>query len=122
MAIGERIKELREQKKWSQEELATKLGITQDSISLWEKNKRTPNTQYIIALCNIFEVSCDYILGYENEENVKKYSYPQSTILTNEELQLIKAYRTMTPGKRQALFSMLDIEQNSQTNRGKNET
>lgn len=109
MTIGERIKELREQKKWSQDELATKLGITQDSISLWEKNRRIPNTQYIISLSELFGISCDYILGYENEEGIKRFSFPQTPQLTIDEQKLLKVYRAMSPGKKKALFDMLDI-------------
>ncbi len=109
MDIGNRIKELREGKKWSQEELAAKMGITQDSISLWEKNRRTPNTQYVIALCNLFEISSDYLLGIENEEGIKKYSYPQTHASVDEQ-ELLRAYRQMSEGKKRALFQMLDID------------
>lgn len=60
--IGEIIRAERINKNMTQEELAIKLGITQDSISLWEKGKRLPDTQYIIELCKIFEISADYLL------------------------------------------------------------
>lgn len=60
--IGEIIRTERLNKNMTQEELAIKLGITQDSISLWEKGKRLPDTQYIIELCKIFEISADYLL------------------------------------------------------------
>jgi transcriptional regulator with XRE-family HTH domain len=61
--IGERIKELRSEMKITQTVLAQALGVTQDSISLWEKGKRIPDTQYIIGLCRFFEVSADFLLG-----------------------------------------------------------
>ena len=63
--IGNKIKMERTAKKLSQSELASALGITQDSISLWETGKRLPDTQYIILLCKFFEVSSDYLLGLE---------------------------------------------------------
>lgn len=69
--IGDRIKELRLEKELTQKELAQNLNLTQDSISLWEKNKRIPDTIYIIMLCNFFKVSANYLLGLEDENGEK---------------------------------------------------
>jgi len=63
--IGNIIREERINKKLTQAELATYLGVTQDSISLWEKSKRIPDTQYIILLCKVLDISADYLLGLE---------------------------------------------------------
>ena len=104
MTIGERIKELREEKQISQAELPEKIGMTQDSISLWEKGRRVPNTPYLIPLCKIFDVTVDYLLGNETGGN-----NPQQ-ILPHSEKLLLEAYRAMSPGKKKALFNMLDID------------
>lgn len=69
--IGKIIKEERKIKKFSQTELADLIGVTQDSISLWENGKRIPDTQYIILLCKIFNISADYLLGIEDETGSK---------------------------------------------------
>ncbi len=63
MVIGERIKELRTEKRLSQKELGNLLSVSQDTISLWEKGKSLPAVEYVIALCEIFSVSADYLLG-----------------------------------------------------------
>lgn len=64
--IGEKIKELRKEMDCTQNALAQVLGVTQDSISLWETGKRIPDTQYVVALARFFEVSTDYLLGLED--------------------------------------------------------
>ncbi len=64
-SIGQIIKDERTSKNLSQTELAKLLGLTYDSISFWENDKRLPDTQYIIQLCKIFEISADYLLGLE---------------------------------------------------------
>lgn len=70
--IGKRIKELRKEMDCTQNKLADVLGITQDSISLWENGKRIPDTQYIVALAQFFDVTSDYLLGLSNDpSNVK---------------------------------------------------
>ena len=63
MSIGKRIKDLRLERNLSQTEFAIRIGTTQDSISLWENDKRLPDTIYIINICNEFNISADYLLG-----------------------------------------------------------
>ena len=60
---GERIKELRLEYNLSQAKLGEILMVSQDTISLWEKNKALPNAEYIISMCKFFDVSADYLLG-----------------------------------------------------------
>ena len=70
--IGKRIKELRKELDYTQNKLAQVLGVTQDSISLWESGKRIPDTQYIIALAKFFNVTSDYLLGLSDDvSNIK---------------------------------------------------
>lgn len=61
--IGRRMRELRTDKGLSQAELGQKLSVSQDTVSLWEKSKSVPPADIIILLAQIFEVSCDYLLG-----------------------------------------------------------
>ena len=61
--IGERIKELRLENKLSQAKLGNLLLVSQDTVSLWEKGKSLPTAEYIIAMCKLFEISADYVLG-----------------------------------------------------------
>lgn len=68
--IAERIKFLREQKSYTQTELAKKLGITRSSVNAWEMGISVPSTQYIVELSNIFSVSTDYLLGVERTSSI----------------------------------------------------
>ena len=70
---GKRIKELRTERGWSQKELADKLNIAQMTVSKYELEVRDLSTATLIALCHIFEVSSDYILGIEDDIGAKKY-------------------------------------------------
>ena len=64
--IAERIKELRTEYHLSQEKLGDMLAVSQDTISLWENNKALPNIEYVILMCNIFQISADYLLGLKD--------------------------------------------------------
>lgn len=67
---GERIRELRNKKHWSQEQLAAKMqlagvGIGRDSVNRLERGKRVIPDYEIRALAEIFGVSPAWILGME---------------------------------------------------------
>lgn len=59
MTIGEKLKQLRQEKKYSQGELALKLDIHRNHVSLWETDKYEPSISYCIALADIFGVTLD---------------------------------------------------------------
>ena len=67
MSIGDTIKNLRVEKNMTQTQLASLLFISQDTISLWERNKSLPDVKSLIQLSKIFNVTTDYILGLEIE-------------------------------------------------------
>ncbi len=65
LKIGKIIKELRTESHLTQSDLAGQLNTTQDTISLWELDKSTPDAENIIKLAKLFKVSADYLLGIE---------------------------------------------------------
>ncbi len=67
-----RIKELREKEKLSQLQLAEKLNLTQQAISLYEKGEREPGIDLINQLADFFGVTTDYLLGKSNIRNIEE--------------------------------------------------
>lgn len=69
--FSENLKALRKQKGFSQEEIATRLHVTRQTISKWEKNLSVPDADTLIRLAEILEVSVSELLGEKIEnENV----------------------------------------------------
>lgn len=60
--FGEKIRTLRKENKISQEELAEKLDVSRQSISLWENDQTQPSMEKVVAIANIFGVSTDALL------------------------------------------------------------
>lgn len=61
--IGQRIRALRSERGWSQDELATKIGAAgAHQISRYENGKITPATDTVVRLAEAFDVSIDYLL------------------------------------------------------------
>lgn len=59
---GQRLRMLREEKQWSQEAVAKRLGISRTAYNKYESGVIQP-VRKIKELANIFGVSTDYILG-----------------------------------------------------------
>ncbi len=60
--LGDIIRNLRRENDMSQDELADKLGVSRQSISLWETGQTQPSLDNIISLASIFNVSTDTLL------------------------------------------------------------
>ena len=69
--IADRIKELREQNRFTQVSLAKKLGLSRSAINAWEMGVSIPSTQYLVELARLFKVSTDYLLGIDTRETVE---------------------------------------------------
>ena len=81
--IAERIKELREEKAWTQTELAKILGVTRSCVNAWEMGISVPSTQYVVELASLFHISTDFLLGVEATASVSVEG------LSNEDIQLV---------------------------------
>lgn len=60
--LSDNIRNYRKINNMSQDELAEKLGVSRQSISLWETGQTQPTIDNIIALSKIFNVTSDEIL------------------------------------------------------------
>lgn len=67
--FGKRLRNLRDEFKLSQLELAEHLNISQQALSKWENNNVQPDNSSLIKLSKIFDVSTDYLLGISDNRN-----------------------------------------------------
>ena len=61
--FGERILQLRKERKLGQEEVAKAVNISYHSYRRYENNEREPQASVIRDLADFFDVSTDYLLG-----------------------------------------------------------
>ena len=73
--FGEKLQLLRKQKGMSQEQLASQLTVSRQAISKWELNGSFPDTENVIKLSELFDVSTDYLLK-NDAENIKENLMP----------------------------------------------
>ena len=63
-----RLKELRKEKKLTQEELASEIGVSKITILRWENGERQIKPDKAQAFADYFGVSIGYLLGYSNDK------------------------------------------------------
>ena len=61
--LGEKIKELRQKNKVSQQSLADFLGVGQSAVAMWEKGKNHPEYNTLLKIAEFFQVGTDYLSG-----------------------------------------------------------
>lgn len=61
--VGKRLATLRQEKGMTQNELAKVLGLSLNSISLYERDLSQPNDETKIQIARLFGVSMDYLMG-----------------------------------------------------------
>lgn len=58
--LPKRLRELRKENKYTQEEMAKKLGVTTSAYGFYEQGRIVPDTLKILELANMFNVTTDY--------------------------------------------------------------
>ncbi|MCG1185076.1 helix-turn-helix domain-containing protein [Staphylococcus epidermidis] len=66
MVLGEQIKKHRRLLNMTQEDLCQKLNTTRQTVSKWEKNMIEPDINTLLKLSDIFAISLNELMQYEN--------------------------------------------------------
>jgi transcriptional regulator with XRE-family HTH domain len=66
--FSERLKELRESNSMTQIDLAELLNVSRQSVGGYENNTTEPPTDIVVKIADIFNVTCDYLLGRTNDK------------------------------------------------------
>lgn len=75
MTIGNRLKELRNQCNFTQEQLEDYLNLSQGHLSKIENGKRNLNLTLLDKLCAVYNCSPEYILGTSDEHSEPKIAF-----------------------------------------------
>ena len=119
--MGERIKSLRESKKWSQKELAARFGSPQSTVSAWETNLNGPNPTQRKKLCKVFEISEAELYGGTSSQispeilaalqdpiavKALLITFKNTQDIKNNIKSILDCLPNLSPEKRQALLAL----------------
>lgn len=68
MNLRENISERRRAVGLTQEEVATRLGVSRQTVGKWESGRATPELEKLVALCDLFGCSLDELAGRAESE------------------------------------------------------
>ena len=89
--IGERLQDIRKDHKDTQQDLADKLHASLYAVRCWEQGKSDPSHDTLVAICKLYGVSSDYLLGLTDEDPI--YSQRrQRNRLSSENLAFLKRF------------------------------
>ncbi|MDR2977099.1 MAG: helix-turn-helix domain-containing protein [Streptococcaceae bacterium] len=66
--FGEKLKAMRKNKGWTQAQLAKKMKLVTGTISAYETGLKYPSLERLVAICQIFDTSADYLLGLSDRQ------------------------------------------------------
>ena len=69
--MGNRVKQLRTEKKIRQIDFASAMGVAQSAVSNWETGRNEPDNDMLCKIADYFGVSVDYLIGRSNVRSVK---------------------------------------------------
>ena len=98
-----RIKDLREDKKESQQKLAMLLNVSQTMISRYELEQAYPDVEMLIKLAQHFGVSVDYLIGVSES----KLPYTKSN-LSEQEQQMLFLFKRLSKTQKEKAMSYIE--------------
>ena len=107
--MAEKIKDLRLERGLTQPQLAKEIGVSNGTISFWENGLNIPRADYIKKLAAVLNTTTEFLLETEDNQNQNTHRPKQHNDYTEDEQALIATYRTLSAGKKKALFDMLEI-------------
>ncbi len=88
--IGERLQEIRKDNGDTQKTLAEKLHASLYAVRCWEQGKSDPSHDTLVAICRLYHISADYLLGLTDEDPI--FAQRKQQALTPKNLALLKHF------------------------------
>lgn len=97
--VLERITELREERHWTEYQLAEESGLTQSTISSWYRKNMLPTIPSLIKICEAFGITLSYFFLEDSN---------QSIFLTEKQLALLEFSAKLDSKQYNALLHFLE--------------
>lgn len=81
--IGENMCQYRKYKRMTQEEFASRLGVTPQAVSKWERGTGLPDVSLIEGICRTLDISANTLLGIEDNKIIENDNVTMKLEITN---------------------------------------
>lgn len=94
--FGKRLKEFRKKKNFTQKEVATRIGVSEQAVSKWENGECLPDVYNLKLLGQLLHISVDTLLDTENDKPEKVI---ETIKIGGAEFEVIEKPETILAGK-----------------------
>lgn len=91
-----RMREIREDAGLKQKDIAEAMNVTKGSYSMWECGTDTIPLRRLNQFCNYFNVSIDYVVGFNNKKRYQDAKPDIKLKITGENLKKIRNKKGLT--------------------------
>lgn len=88
--IGDRLKEIRNDYGDTQADLANKLKVSKYTVQSWEQEKSEPSHSMLVSICQLYQVSSDFLLGLLDSDPV--FSRNREKKLSDDSRMILKEF------------------------------
>ena len=86
--IGERLSEVRKDYGDTQMTLAQKLKVSLPTVRAWEQERSSPSHETLVTICQLYQVSADYLLGLSDADPAYTHHHHQIHLTAAERAEL----------------------------------
>lgn len=103
------IKDLRLGKNMKQSELAVALGVSVATISNWERGVYEPDQNSLLRLSEMFNVTVDYLIGNESEQQKKpiEANVPDELLNSPIKLEALSVFSSLSAEDQQLFIELM---------------
>ena len=66
--ISMNLRKLRKRNKYTQEEIADKIGVSRQAVAKWERGETVPDISNCLALAELYEVTLDDLVNHSSDK------------------------------------------------------
>ncbi|MCU5708068.1 helix-turn-helix domain-containing protein [Bacillus cereus] len=108
--FNERLKQLRIENDYTQQELADLTELSKPTISRFEGNKKTPSRESVTKIAKVFNVSTDYLLGLSDHRNLDENQSSEVKVELN---NMINKIEKLSEDQQKMILNMIKGAVNS---------
>lgn len=92
------ITQFRQERGWTEYQLAERTGLPQSTISSWYRKKALPSIKSLEKVCNAFGISMSQLFAEDDDP----------VTLTPSQKQLLQRWNRLNPEQQKAFFQLLE--------------
>jgi transcriptional regulator with XRE-family HTH domain len=105
MTLGERLKACRIKKRYTQKYVADKVGVRNNSLSMYENDQFEPSVDVLKKLADLYEVTVDYLIGRSHTPHLTS---EQELKIDEKTRKAMEKYEQLTEENKKLFEMMLD--------------